>query len=180
MVADYMERDDRGISGAMRSVRLVKLRWRDIAAAFAKAYAIVFVLLVSTIGVPLGVFMLVRYQFIAQTVMLEDLDGRRALRRSGRLTNRRWLHTAIVSAGLNGLVLASAVTAGLLLLVLVPGLPLWAFSALAAVVYAVLVPLAATSMTLLYGDAVAERDELPRATLVVHADDRGPIAIDPV
>jgi hypothetical protein len=66
------------------------------------------------------------------------------------------------------------------LLVLVPGLPLWAFSALAAVVYAVLVPLAATSMTLLYGDAVAERDELPRATLVVHPDDRGPIAIDPV
>ena len=111
--------------------------------------------------------------------MLEDLDGRRALRRSGRLTNRRWLHTAVVSAGLNGLVLASAVLAGLLLLVLVPGLPLWAFSALAAVVYAVLVPLAASSMTLLYGDAVAERDGLPPASLVVHVDDRSPIAIDP-
>ena len=126
-----------------------------------RAYAIVFLLLISTIGFPVGVFLLVRYQFIAQTVMLEDLDGRRALRRSGRLTNRRWLHTAVVSAGLNGLVIVSAVAAGLVLLLLVPGLPLWAFSALAAVVYAVLVPLAAISMTLLYGDAVAEQEDLP-------------------
>src|SRR4029078_4940120 len=106
--------------------------------------------------------------------------GRRALRRSGRLTNRRWLHTAIVSAGLNGLVLASAMIAGLLLLLLAPGLPLWAFSALASLVYAVLVPLAAISMTLLYGDAVSQRDELPPAALVVHEDDRSPVAIDPV
>ena len=62
----------------------------------------------------------------------------------------------------------TAVAAGLMLLVLVPGLPLWAFSALAAVVYAVLVPLAAISMTLLYGDAVAEHEGLsprrPRAS----------------
>ncbi len=180
MVADYLERDNRGIDGAIESAKRAFARRRDIAGAFGRAYFIVFLLLISAVLFPVGLFLLVRYQFIAQTVMLEDLDGRRALRRSGRLTNRRWLHTAIVSAGLNGLVLASAVTAGLLLLVLVPGLPLWAFSALAAVVYAVLVPLAATSMTLLYGDAVAERDELPRATLVVHADDRGPIAIDPV
>jgi hypothetical protein len=179
MVADYMERDDRGISGAMRSVRLVKLRWRDIAAAFAKAYAIVFVLLVSTIGVPLGVFMLVRYQFIAQTVMLERLDGRLALRRSGRLTRGRWFHTAIVSAGLNGLVLMSAVVVGLLLLVLVPSLPLWAFSALTAVVYAFLVPLAAISMTLLYGDAVAEQEGLERAGLVPRKVERPGVAVDP-
>ena len=140
---------------------------------------IVFVLLISTIGFPIGVFLLVRYQFIAQTVMLEDLDGRRALRRSGRLTNRRWLHTAVVSAALNGLVLVSAVVVGLILLILVPGLPLWAFSVLAALVYAVLVPLAAISMTLLYGDAVAEREDLPGASLVQHDDDRPTVAVDP-
>jgi VPS62-like protein len=179
MVADYMERDDRGIAGAMRSVRLVKLRWRDIAAAFGRAYAIVFLLLVSTIGVPIGVFMLVRYQFIAQTVMTERLDGRRALRRSGRLTRGRWFHTAVVSAGLNGLVLMSAVIVGLFLLILVPSLPLWAFSALSSVVYAILVPLAAISMTLLYGDAVAEHEGLEPAGLVQHDADRPAIAPEP-
>jgi hypothetical protein len=178
-VADFLERDAHGIDGGVESFKRVLARRRDIGGAFARAYAIVFLLLISTIGVPVGVFLLVRYQFIAQTVMLEDLDGRRALRRSGRLTNRRWLHTAVVSAGLNGLVIVSAVVAGLLLLVLVPGLPLWAFSALAAVVYAILVPLAAISMTLLYGDAVAEREDLPRASLVPHDDDRPTVAIDP-
>ena len=73
-----------------RGGRVVQARARraggDIAGAFGRAYAIVFLLLISTIGFPVGVFLLVRYQFIAQTVMLEDLDGRRALRRSGRLT----------------------------------------------------------------------------------------------
>jgi hypothetical protein len=178
-VADYLERDAHGIEGAGESFKRVLARRGDIGGAFGRAYAIVFLLLISTIGFPIGVFLLVRYQFIAQTVMLEDLDGRRALRRSGRLTNRRWLHTAVVSAGLNGLVIVSAVAAGLILLLLVPGLPLWAFSALAAVVYAVLVPLAAISMTLLYGDAVAERDGLPGAARVQHDDERPAIAADP-
>jgi hypothetical protein len=170
-VADYLERDAHGIDAARESFRRVLAHRRDIGGAFGRAYAIVFLLLISTIGFPVGVFMLVRYQFISQTVMLEDLDGRRALRRSGRLTNGRWLHTAVVSALLNGLVLVSAVGTGLILLILVPGLPLWAFSILAALVYAVLVPLAAISMTLLYGDAVAERDDLPPAVLVRHDDD---------
>jgi hypothetical protein len=178
-VADYLERDAHGIDGAVESFKRVLARRRDIGGAFGRAYAIVFLLLISTIGFPVGVFLLVRYQFIAQTVMLEDLDGRRALRRSGRLTNRRWLHTAVVSAGVNGLVIVSAVAAGLVLLLLVPGLPLWAFSALAAVVYAVLVPLAAISMTLLYGDAVAEQEDLPGASLVPHDDERPVVAADP-
>ena len=86
MVADYLERDAHGIDGAVESVRRVLARRRDIGGAFVRAYAIVFLLLISTIGFPIGVFLLVRYQFIAQMVMLEDLDGRRALRRSGRLT----------------------------------------------------------------------------------------------
>ena len=112
-------------------------------------------------------------------VLLADPAGGRPRPPRGRLTNRRWLHTAVVSAALNGLVLVSAVVVGLILLILVPGLPLWAFSVLAALVYAVLVPLAAISMTLLYGDAVAEREDLPEASLVEHDDDRPTVAVDP-
>lgn len=179
MVADYMEREQDGIDGAIESAKRTLDRRGDIAGAFGRAYLLVFLFLISAILFPIGLYLLVRYQFIAQAVMLENLDGPEALRRSGRLTNRRWLHTAIVSAGLNGLVLASAVVGGLILLVLVPSLPLWAFSALAAVVYAFLVPLAAISMTLLYGDAVAEQGNMPPAGLVVHDDDRRPTAIDP-
>jgi hypothetical protein len=175
MVADYMERSDRGLRTAMQSARRAWSRRRDIAAAFGLAYGIVVGLLITAIAAPIGLFLLVRYQFLGQVVMLEELDGPQALRRSGRLTHRRWLHTAFVSAFLNGLVLVSAVSIGLLLLVLVPGLPLWAFSALSALVYAVMVPLAAISMTLLYGDAVAEQEHEPAATRVRHDDARDPV-----
>lgn len=55
---------------------------------------------------------------------------------------------------------------GVILLVGVAGLPLWVFSGLATLVYVVIVPLAAISMTLLYGDAVAQHEHEPRAELI--------------
>jgi hypothetical protein len=174
MVADYLERSERGLQSAIRSARQAWSRRRDIAAAFGLAYGIVVGLLITAIGAPIGLFLLVRYQFLGQVVMLEELDGPQALRRSGRLTRGRWLHTAFVAAFLNGLVLVSAVFVGLLLLVLVPELPLWAFSALSSLVYAVMVPLSAISMTLLYGDAVAEQEHQPAATRIRHDDVRDP------
>ena len=179
MVADLMQRDDHGIDSAKAAARHVWARRGDIARGFGLAYGIIVVLLISTVGAPLGLFLLVRYQFIAQTMMLEGLGGYRALHRSGQLTRRRWLHTAVVAAGLNGLVLVSAIIAGLILLVLVPSLPLWVFSVLASMVYAVMVPLAAISMTLLYGDAVAQQEGLPAAGLVHHDDHSEPVVADP-
>ncbi len=171
MVADYMERQQHGLAAAKVSARNMWDRQGDVLGAFLRAYGIVIALLVTVIVAPIGIFLLVRYQFVPQVVMLEGIDRRQALRRSGRLVRRRWIHTAIVSAGLNGLVLVTAVGLGLLLLILVPGLPLWAFSMISAVVYAVLVPLAAISMTLLYGDAVAEQEHQPAADRVRHDDD---------
>jgi hypothetical protein len=179
MVAHYMERSDRGLQTAVQSAQRAWSRRRDIAAAFGLAYGIVVGLLITAIAAPIGLFLLVRYQFLGQVVMLEELNGPQALRRSGRLTRGRWLHTAFVAAFLNGLVLVSAVFIGLLLLVLVPELPLWAFSALSALVYAVMVPLAAISMTLLYGDAVAEQEHQPAALRVRHDDDLPEPALAP-
>ena len=59
-------------------------------------------------------------------------------------------------------VAASALGAALILLVWATGLPLWAFSAVASLVYALIVPLAAIAMTLLYGDAVAASTPEPQ------------------
>ena len=41
-------------------------------------------------------------------------------------------------------------------MVVFAGIPLWLFSGLITLVYALIVPLAAVAMTLLFGDAVAE------------------------
>jgi hypothetical protein len=58
----------------------------------------------------------------------------------------------------NALIALSGMVIGLLLLLIVAGIPLWLFSGLVTLVYALIVPLAAVALTLLYGDAVAEKE----------------------
>ncbi len=159
IVADYLRNEEHSLEAAKASMQRAWDSRRDIAGAFVRSFLIVAVLLTSIIGIPWGIRQLVRYQLSAQAVMLEDLNGRRALARSTELVTDRWLHTAIVSVALNGLVVISGTVFGVLLLVLASGIPLWLFSGLVSLVYAVIVPLAAIAYTLLYGDAFAELEE---------------------
>lgn len=125
-----------------------------------------FVLLVSFVGIPWGIRQLVRYQFIAHTVMYEERDGRDALARSSELVRGRWFHTAVVVGALNAAVGIIALVVAWLLLIVASGLPLWLFSILVSIVYTCTVPLAAVAMALLYGDAVADRDGAEEAAAV--------------
>jgi hypothetical protein len=173
MVAAYMDGDDHhGTDAGIAAAARTWVRARGLMVAFLWAFAVVLVLMLTGVLAPIAVFLLVRYQFVPQVVVLERVDGTAALRRSGSLVRGRWFHTAIVAAGLNGLVLASAALLGLLMLVLFPGVPLPVLSVITSLVYAVLVPLAAISMTLLYGDAVAEQQHGRRADrLLTHDPD---------
>lgn len=74
----------------------------------------------------------------------------------------RWWHTAIMVGVFNALPFVTAITVGLLLLLALTALPLWFFSALMTITYALLVPLTATAQTLLFGDAVAEHGDAER------------------
>ena len=67
----------------------------------------------------------------------------------------RWLHTAVVTLLVWAVVTVAGVAAGLLLLVLFTGLPLWAVTGIAMLVETTLMPAGAAAMTLLYGDARA-------------------------
>jgi len=129
----------------------------DLLVGFGRALAIVLVLLMSVVGIPFGVWFLVRYQFLPQVVVTEHLNGKDALARSAHLVKGRWWHTAIMVTLFNLLVAGSGLVVGLLLLVLFAGIPLWLFSGLITLVYALIVPLAAVAQTLLFGDAIAEQ-----------------------
>lgn len=159
VVAEYLDGDDRGPTAAIAAVRRAWRRRRPLADAFLRSFAIVFVLLISLVGVPWGIRQLVRYQFLPHAVMYEEHDGRDALRRSSELVRGRWWHTALVVAAFNIAVGATALVVALLLLVIASGVPLWLFSALTALVYTLTVPLAAIGMALLYGDAVAGQQQ---------------------
>jgi hypothetical protein len=158
IVSDYLRRPDRGPAVAVEAVGAAWDRRRQLLEGFVRSFVIVFVLLASVVGAPWGIRQLVRYQFVAQTVMYEGRNGRNALARSSDLVRGRWLHTAAVTGSLNVAVGASALAVSLILLVVVSGLPLWLFSMLVSLVYICIVPLAALALTLLYGDAVAEHE----------------------
>lgn len=161
MVAAYYDRlgVDRDVSG----VEAVKDAWShapQLLAGFVVSLLVVGLLLMSVIGAPVGIWLLVRFQFLPHAVVLEDRSGLDALRRSSQLVRGRWWHTAVVTGSFNLLVAGSGLAVGLVLLVVAAGLPLWLLSVLITLVYALIVPLAAVATTLLYGDAVAEeRDD---------------------
>jgi hypothetical protein len=67
--------------------------------------------------------------------------------------------TAIMVGVFNALPFVTAIVTGMLLLLALTVLPLWLFSALMTLTFALLVPLTATAQTMLYGDAVAEQQE---------------------
>ncbi|MGA9277949.1 hypothetical protein [Ilumatobacter sp.] len=160
MVAAYYDllSDDQPATG-MDAVRRAWSCAPQLFEGFLRAFLIVAVLLVSVIGIPFGIWYLIRFQFLAQAVVTEDRTGRDGLARSSELIRGRWWHTAIMIGLFNLLVGASGAIVGLLLLVLVAGIPLWLFSGLVTLVYSLIVPLAAVAQTLLFGDAVAEERE---------------------
>ncbi len=162
MVAAYFDLlgDDDVDASGLDAVRVAWSHRRDLTVGFLWSYLIIAVLLLSVIGIPVALWLLVRFQFLAQAVVIEGHDGRGALRRSGALVQGRWWHTALLVGLFNLLVGVSALVAGLLLLVVAAGIPLWLFSALISLVNALIVPLAAVAMTLLFGDAVAEAQGL--------------------
>ena len=167
VVADYLRREVGGFEGAIRAVRATWEHRRDLGGAFIRSFFIVFLLLASVIGIPWGIRQLVRYQFLGQAVMADGCDGRGALVRSSDLVRGRWFHTAIVASALNGGIGVLAVIVSLVVLIGAAGLPIWLFSALVSLVYAIAVPVAAIAMTLLHGDAVAQATSAPRAEPVL-------------
>jgi hypothetical protein len=170
MVASYYDLlSEQGHASGMDAVRRAWSHAFDLAIGLLRSLAIVMALIVSVVGIPFGVWFLVRYQFMPQVVVTESRNGKDALARSGQLVRGRWWHTAIMVGLFNLLVAASGLAMGLLLLVVAAGIPLWLFSGLITLMYALIVPLAAVGQTLLFGDALAadqERDAEPTSDAI--------------
>ncbi len=141
------------------ALQAVARRIGPLAAAFFPAALIIVVLDLAVIGIPIAIWLLVRWQFIPQVTMLEGRSGFRTLARSAELVRKRWWHTALVTLLVAVFIGTVGVIVGLLLLVIFTGLPLWALSAIIAACEVLAMPYGALVMTFLYGDAVASSDD---------------------
>jgi hypothetical protein len=114
--------------------------------------------LATVVGAPLAVYLVVRWEFLPQVVVLGGAGPRHAFGAGARLVRRRWWHTALVVASVSAVVFGSGFVVSLLALVLFSSLPLWSLSVISATVSATVLPLGGLALTLLYGDAVAQSD----------------------
>jgi hypothetical protein len=139
------------------AIRALVARVVPLVKAAGRAAVIVIVLLISVVGIPFGIRQLVRYQFMPQVVMLEGLGARSSLARSSQLVRGRWWHTAVVIGVIDLLLAVFTSAVGLVILVLLRP-PFWLLTILVGLATMLIFPLAAIATTLLYGDAVHERE----------------------
>ena len=159
-VAHVLHRADGGVDAtAADAVAGVRSRLPHLGVGFGLVLLTVVGLVGTVLLAPLAIWPIVRWQFAPQAVMLDDRSVAGALGRSWQLTRRRWWHTLLATGLANACIVAAGLVVALLVLTLFPALPLWFLTVVITAVGAVVMPLAAIAVTLLYGDAVAESSE---------------------
>jgi hypothetical protein len=139
---------------------------KPLAAGLAVVTAVVLLLQITIIGLPIAIWLLVRWSLFAQCIVLEQLPWRAALRRSAQLVHRRWLRVAWITLIVVGSAMLLGPAIGIALILVSP-IGLGTVNLISALVSVLAVPYAAIATCYLYYDLrtreVTERqpDELP-------------------
>jgi hypothetical protein len=163
LVLRSLQEPGEATSGPAGRGRAAAGRVGPLLATTLPAVALVSLLGVTVIGLPVAVWLTVRLAHVGPVVMLEGRSGWDAYRRSGQLNRHRWFRTATTVLVVTVVLNTTGAVVGLLALVAFQGLPLWVLSVSQSALQLLLVPLAALTMGLLYGDAVAVEDAVPAA-----------------
>lgn len=146
--------DARRPVGVREAYRLLGARLSAALGVVGLVAAVAVLLSLTVVGIPLAVYLVVRWAVAEQSCAIEGLPTRAALRRSWALTRRRWWRTARLAALVNVLGTISGPLVGIVLL-FVSDLPLAAINAVSSLVFVITMPLVGVAMALLYGDLVA-------------------------
>jgi hypothetical protein len=169
IVASAVSRKDdlRGL-GPKAARDALRPRLPALLAALALVAAVVTLLTLVVVGIPVAVWLLVRWSLFAQCVVLEDLSWRDALTRSRALVHGHWWRTATTLAVAVGVALLLGPTIGLGVLLVTP-IDLTLVNLIAGVVYTLTIPYAAIATTYLYYD-LRVRSVVERSPAVLPAE----------
>ncbi len=162
--------------GPVGAYRLALRRIRPLLGAIAIFVAALVILTTSVVGIPIAVWLAVRWSLLAPVVELEGRGPYQALRRSGALVRGRWLRVGSL-VGVGGLV---ALAAGPLigaLLIFLSNSSLAVLNLVAGVVYAIALPFVALVTAYVYFDARTRLELEPRD---VRTELPAEVAIEPV
>ncbi len=137
--------------GAVRAFRLAFRRARELAKGFLLQFGAVVILSLLVIGLPVAIYLFIRWSFFPQACVLEDRPAKASLRRSAELVQERWWRTFGFTALVNILVALSGPLAGVVLL-LITDRSLNFINVMGSLIYTATVPYAAIALTLYYFD----------------------------
>ena len=156
--------------GPLGAYRAALRKLGPLVGGLAVAVGVSLLLNVTTILIPIAVWLVVRWLLLAQAVMLENASALGGLRRSSQLVRGHWLRVAT----LVGVGLLIALVAGPLLgalLIILSNAPLPLLNVVAGIVYALAMPFVALTTSYTYFDVrVREALEPEHAPSVLPAE----------
>jgi hypothetical protein len=148
---------DAGRRGSARAAyRKVLPKLGPLVGVVLLAVVVVAVVSLTTVGTLLGVWLVVRWSFLAQVVALEDVGALAALRRSSLLVRGNWWRVASLLLFVTFLALLLGLLVGALLL-FVTSASFNFINLMSSAVYVFLLPFAAIASTYMYFDVRVAR-----------------------
>jgi hypothetical protein len=132
--------------------------WRVVAGQLL-AVALVYLMIVTVIGIPFAIYFYIAWQLIQQVILFENRSIRDAFQRSHELVRGHWWLTIRIVALLWLIGLVTGPILGFILIFL--NLSPIMVNAIGSVVFAVLIPFVALGRTLLYLDLTSREAEEP-------------------
>jgi hypothetical protein len=138
-------------ASALHAYRAALRRVPALLGAMLIAFVVIVILELTIVGIPLGIWLLVRWSLLGQVVQLERTGVAGALLRSGQLVRHHWWRTASIIVVVGGLGLVAGPVVGILML-LITSASFNVVNVVAGIVYTVAMPFVALTTTYLYYD----------------------------
>ncbi len=146
-----VELDEERNVNARAAYRLALRRIWSLVGALLRAALIIALLDLTVVGIPLALWLTVRWSLLAQVIALEEHPARGSLRRSGHLVHRHWLRVASITLVVTGTGLLLGPVIGTLML-LVTSASFNVVNLVAGLIYTITLPIVAIVTTYLYMD----------------------------
>jgi hypothetical protein len=144
--------------GPLDAYRFALRRWRPLLGAFLVGILALGVLVGSVIGAVIAVWLLVRWSFLAQVIVLEGTSVRGAFRRSSQLVRGNWWRVVSLAVFVTSIALLVGPLLGAVLL-FVSNASFNFVNLISSLVYVFVLPFVAIATTYLYFDLAVQKEE---------------------
>lgn len=132
----------------------------DLVRSVGRGALVIVLLSITLIGVPVAIWLTIRWYFIPQATMLDGATGKAALKRSAQSVQGRWWRVALTIVAM----LAMAAVPGILIgwgFLILGHSSVQFTNGLSSLIYMVSVPISLLALTLVYvGHAIHRKDEI--------------------